>query len=191
MGDIKTARLMAKRNIDILSKFDHIVTGCASCGAALKDYKDWFSEDTSFQEKALDFSKKISDFSEFLVNAEFRPECRLSTGLKVTYHDPCYLNLHQNICSHPRKLLNALDGIQYIEMEGADACCGNGSFGITHTDIGGVIQSKKMESIKKTGADIVVTSCPGCMMNLFNGIQKNKLPVNVLHISQLIKYQAR
>ena len=75
-------------------------------------------------------------------------------------------------------------------MEGADKCCGlGGSFGITHRDASLAILDKKMESIKKTGAEVVVTSCPGCMIQLMDGVRRQGLPIDVMHISRMIRGQ--
>jgi glycolate oxidase iron-sulfur subunit len=185
-GDLATAQLMAKHNIEILSQFDHIVTGCATCSSALKDYGKWFPQNDEWQLRASKLSARVSDFSEFLVKEGFQP--RPTEPITVTYHDPCHLKWRQAIKDEPRRLLDSIEGVKYIEMEGADECCGlGGAFGITHRDISLAIQAKKMESIKKTGAQIVVTSCPGCLIQLRDGARRHGLPIEVMHISQLIR----
>ena len=187
-GDVNTAIMMAKRNIEALSGFDHIVTGCATCGSALKNYGNWFPQNDSWQSKARDFSNKVKDLSEFLIEQGFQSQSITSPPATVTYHDPCHLRWHQGINEAPRQILNTIEGIEFIEMEGADTCCGlGGSFGITHRDISLAIQAKKMEAIKKTNAQVVVTSCPGCMIQLMDGVRRHGLPLKVMHISQLIR----
>jgi len=187
-GDFKTAGLLASRNIEALSSFDHVITGCATCGSALKDYHKWFKEDDPVYDKAMRFSKKVSDFSEFLVNTGFKMDANIFRGMTVTYHDPCHLRIHQGVYTAPRVLLNSIEGVKYVEMENADACCGlGGSFGIAYREISSAIQSKKMECIKKSGAQTVVTSCPGCMFYLAHGVRRNRLPVQVMHISRLTR----
>jgi len=187
-GDSKTSNLLAERNIEALASYDHVITGCATCGSALKDYHKWFKEGDPMLDKAVAFLKKVSDFSEFLVKNGFKSEAGDTGPMTVTYHDPCHLRVHQGVYAEPRELLNSIDGIKYVEMENADACCGlGGSFGIAHKEISLAIQSKKMESIKKSGAQAVVTSCPGCMFYLSHGIKRSRLPVEVMHISKLTK----
>jgi glycolate oxidase iron-sulfur subunit len=187
-GDIPTARLMAEHNIEKLSSFDHIITGCATCGSALKDYGKWFSDDEAWQERASSFSSRVSDFSEFLVKEGYQPPpLELVT---VTYHDPCHMKWHQGISDQPRQLLRSIKGMNFVEMEGADDCCGmGGMFSIAHRDISLAIQDKKMQSIIKTGAQIVVTSCPGCIIQLRDGARRLKLPVQVMHIGELMRGQ--
>lgn len=189
-GDYKTSTLLAMRNIEALSSYEHVVTGCATCGSALKSYYKWFKEDDPWHEKAVDFSKKVSDFSEFLINNGFDGRTFDSESMSVTYHDPCHLRQHQDVYEAPREILSSIEGIKYIEMENADACCGlGGSFSFSNKEISLGIQSKKMESIKKSGAQAVVTSCPGCMFFLAHGVRRYGLPVQVMHISRLTRGQ--
>jgi glycolate oxidase iron-sulfur subunit len=130
----------------------------------------------------------VSDFSEFLAK-EGIPSGSV-VPVTVTYHDPCHLKWHQGISSQPRDILRAIDGVKYLEMEGADDCCGlGGVFSLAHRDISLAIQDKKMQSIKNSGADIVVTSCPGCLIQLRDGVRRNNLPVKVMHISELMRGQ--
>jgi glycolate oxidase iron-sulfur subunit len=190
-GDIKTAQLMAKHNIEKLASFDRIITGCATCGSALKDYGRWFAPDDPMQPRAQAFSAKVSDFSEFLAK-EGVPTSQSIEPVVVTYHDPCHLKWHQGIFNQPREILRSIEGVKYVEMEGADDCCGlGGVFSIAHHDISLSIQDKKMQNIKNSGAQIVVTSCPGCLIQLRDGVRRNKLPVKVMHISELMRGQGK
>jgi glycolate oxidase iron-sulfur subunit len=187
-GDLATAQEMAKKNIEILAPYDTIVTGCATCSSAFKDYGEWFADDDEWREKAENLSARVSDFSDFMVKQGFRPET--VEPLVVTYHDPCHLKWHQGIAEQPRRLLNSIDGIKFVEMEGADDCCGlGGSFSLSHRDISLAIQDKKMESIKKTGAKVVVTSCPGCIIQLRDGARRHGVDIEVKHISELVRGQ--
>lgn len=187
-GDADTARSMAKQNIDKLLDFDYVVTGCATCGSTLKEYRDWFEEDDEWKQKARQLSGKVRDVSEFLapvaVNASAetpdKPE-------KVTYHDPCHLRWRQGVFRQPREIIKAVKGVELIEMDAADACCGlGGSFGLRNREISLAMQKKKMDSIAKTGATTVVTSCPGCMIQLMDGARRYSLPIEVKHVSQYL-----
>ncbi len=187
-GDIATAQAMAKHNIEKLASFEHIVTGCATCGSALKDYGNWFPDNDPWKPRAENLSARVSDFSEALVKSVYRPEP--VNPVTVTYHDPCHMKWHQGISNQPRQLLRSIEGVKYVEMEGADDCCGmGGAFSITHRDISLAIQNKKMQSIIKTGAQAVVTSCPGCIIQLRDGVRRLGLSIEVMHISQLLHGQ--
>jgi glycolate oxidase iron-sulfur subunit len=177
---------MAKHNIQKLAEFDRIITGCATCGSALKDYGKWFADGDPFKKQAQEFSAKVSDFSEFLAKEGIKS--RVTEPVIVTYHDPCHMKWHQGISSQPRELLRSIEGVKFVEMEGADDCCGlGGAFTLAHRDISLAIQDKKIQNIKKTGAQIVVTSCPGCLIQLKDGVRRNNLPVKVMHISELMQ----
>lgn len=187
MGDLETARTIARRNMAATASYDRVVTGCATCGSALKGYARWFSlEDPEF-ENAKAFSGKVQDFNEFIAPQTLRRASEIKGLGSVTYHDPCHLRQHQNIAEQPRAILRQLEGVDFIEMDNADACCGlGGSFGLKHRELSLAIQAKKIHSIEKTGAQAVVTSCPGCMINLNDGIRKFGLSIDVYHISELM-----
>lgn len=186
-GDGQTARSMARRNIDALASVDHIVTGCATCGTTLKQYGRWFENDARMRGKAREVSAKVSDFSQFLVTERFQVTRQTGAPIKITYHDPCHLKWHQGVSEFPRRLLQRLDGVEFVEMENADGCCGlGGTFGIKHRETSQSIQEKKMQSIQKTGAGIVATACPGCMIQLMDGIRRHDMPVEVVHVAQLL-----
>jgi glycolate oxidase iron-sulfur subunit len=136
-GDFKTARLMAERNIRVLSNFDRVVTGCATCGSALKGYADWFEKDSPLQAHAADLARRSFDFTELLAEVDFQAPGTAIAGETVTYHDPCHLRWHQGIRKSPRRLLQSIPGVSYREMDGADACCGlGGAFGLNHRQNG-------------------------------------------------------
>jgi glycolate oxidase iron-sulfur subunit len=190
-GDLVTARQMAKANIAALDGLDGIITGCASCSTALKDYTRWIPQDDPLHAGAAALSEKTWDFSHFLHHHGIVPRLRRKKRpLKVTYHDPCHLKWHQGISEAPRKLLGQMESIVYIEMEGADTCCGlGGAFGIYHRDISLAIQKKKMKAVAATQADVVTTSCPGCLIQLMDGVRRYGLNIDVMHIGQLLNSQ--
>jgi len=192
-GDLQTAQEMAQKNLEAFGEVDFVVTGCATCGSALKDYGTFFEGEE--REKQFDsFAAKVRDFSEFLFrDLKLTPE-DLSSGaerkgnLKVTYHDPCHLSRYQGIKEEPRQVISALPGVELIEMDGADQCCGmGGSFGLSYYDISKKIADKKASAIRRTGADAVVTTCPGCRMQLVDALNRHGLPQRVLHLAELLE----
>jgi glycolate oxidase iron-sulfur subunit len=186
-GDFKTARLMAERNIHALSGFDRVVTGCATCGSALKGYGSWFEKRDPLHGPAADLARRTVDFTELLDAAGFQPPENGFAGRRVTYHDPCHMRWHQGINASPRRLLQSIPGVSYREMEGADACCGlGGAFGLIHREMGLRLLDEKMAAIQRSGAQTVVTACPGCLLHLKAGARRHHLPVAVLHIGTLM-----
>jgi glycolate oxidase iron-sulfur subunit len=197
-GDLDTARAIARRNIEVFSPYEHVVTGCASCGGHLKQYASLFGNDDPFREEAAAFARKVEDFSEFLVKRGHpvpreagrgagHPGGRASGKPKVTYHEACHIKWKQRVGEAPRKVLLGIDDIEFVEMEDADSCCGlGGYFGIAHPDLRVAMLAKKVDAIRRSGADIVTTTCPGCLLQISDGLRRENLPVKAMHLAQLI-----
>jgi glycolate oxidase iron-sulfur subunit len=196
-GDLDTARAIARRNIEVFFQYEHIVTGCASCGGHLKHYDSLFGSHDPFREEAAAFSRRVEDFSEFLVKRGHAAAGRREGGgrasqaggkPKVTYHEACHIKWKQRVGEEQRKILQGIDGIEFVEMEGADSCCGlGGYFGVAHPDLRLAMLSKKVDAIRRSGADIVATSCPGCLVQLMDGLRRENVPVRAMHLAQLIR----
>jgi glycolate oxidase iron-sulfur subunit len=184
-GDRPTGRELALTNIKAFEKYklDAVVTSCASGGVALKtDYEKILG----FREKAL--GADVFDISEFLTGqSELKFEDIGLDPVKVTYHDPCHLNRGQGITEAPRRVLGAIPHVEFVEMEDAGRCCGGGgTFSLSHYDISKEIGKKKANCIAATGADIVATSCPSCIMQLEDMLRRNGLPQKVMHVIELL-----
>jgi glycolate oxidase iron-sulfur subunit len=184
-GDRQTGRELALKNIKVFEsyKLDAVVSDCASCGNALKnDY-----------EKILGFRKtslgaRVYDISEFLAKfGKFKFDDCEQDPIRVTYHDPCHLSRGQQVKDAPRKVLEKLPYVDFVEMEEADRCCGGGGmFSFTHYDIAKEVGRRKASYIAATGADVVATSCPSCMMQLEDMLRRNGLPQKVMHLTELL-----
>ncbi len=187
-GDMESARDLARKNIAITSKLkaDAIVTPCASCSSFLKDYIKLLADDAEWAEKAKEFAGKVKDISEFLVDIGLNTEMG-ELKRKITFHDPCHLAHHQKIKDQPRTILKSIPGIEFVEMNEADMCCGAaGSYAFKNYDLSQKVLERKMENVAKTGADTLVSSCPACIMQLACGAGQQKLPVSVLEIVDLL-----
>jgi glycolate oxidase iron-sulfur subunit len=170
-------REMAKHNIAIFEGWDvdAIVTDCATCGSTLKEYGHFLAQDAEWAERAMAFSRKVRDISEYLVEIQLeKPRGRIDGT--ATYHDPCHLVRGQGVSAQPRQLLEIIDGLELVEMEEADWCCGSaGSQLITHYEDSLAILERKMDNVEATGADYVVSGCPGCQMQLTVGLKRRGL----------------
>ena len=192
-GDFVTGRMLAEKNIEAFKDVDMIVTGCGTCSSTLKDYQKYLPDTEDQQKRYEAFEKKIKDSTEFLIDVlkiapeEFKLKKEFE-GKTATWHDPCHLIRYQNIKDQPRAILKALKGLKYVEMPNADMCCGmGGSFSMHHYDLTKKIADKKMAGIQATGADIVVTACPGCMINLIDNVLRSKMPQKVYHYLELVE----
>ncbi|MCX5860377.1 MAG: (Fe-S)-binding protein, partial [Proteobacteria bacterium] len=166
---------------------DLIVSPCPSCARFLKgELPRLLKEDPA----AGEIGKKVVDLSEYLVsqpNPLPRPEKKLS-GL-LTYHDPCHLARGMGISKEPRSLLSRLPGIDFSEHTERSRCCGfGGSFAFEHSELARRIQAKKVESLVRTGAGLVVTSCPGCIFQLEDGLSRAGNPMKVKHLYEVLDH---
>jgi len=192
-GDFETGRMLADENVKAFKDVDYIVTACGTCSSTLKDYQKYLPDNEEQQKRYEAFEKKVKDSTEFVMDVMKIPpeEFKLKKefeGKVATWHDPCHLVRYQNIKDQPRAILKGLKGLKYVEMPNADLCCGmGGSFSVYHYDITKKIAGKKMDGIKATGADIVVTACPGCMINLIDNVLQNKMPQKVYHLLELVE----
>jgi glycolate oxidase iron-sulfur subunit len=189
-GDLEAAKKMARKNIEALEKLkaDVVVTECGSCSAFLKDYGEIFQDDSDMKERAKVLAKKVKGFSEYMEDKLPASLPSSSTSGKVTYHDPCHMSRYQGVVKQPRALLKKISGLTYTEMPEADRCCGAaGSYNVMHYEQSMKVLDRKMENLKKTGADILTTECPGCIIQLSYGVRRAGLGVRVLHLSELIR----
>jgi glycolate oxidase iron-sulfur subunit len=190
-GDFSTARKMAARNVQAFADCDYVVSGCATCSSGLREYPTYLAKNPEEEERFASFAAKVKDFNALVIDVLAADLGRLAIkprfrGKAVTWHDPCHLVRHQDVRDQPRKILRAIEGLQYVEMADADRCCGlGGSFSITHYDVSRKIAEHKVDAIAACGADAVVTGCPGCMIQLRDALSRRKLAVEVLHIGEL------
>ena len=130
-GDRLTAKKMAVHNARVFQGYDTVVTGCATCGAFLKEYHRSFDSEPEHGDLLAAFSNSVVDLNQYFLDVIFNSEIRLSVrkpygGMKVTWHDPCHLVRYQGIKDQPRKILKAASNMEYVEMPEADRCCGMG-----------------------------------------------------------------
>lgn len=192
-GDFATGRKMADTNVKAFEDVDYVVSSCATCTSAIKDYVKYLADTPEREEAYTRFAGKLKDISEFLVDVLELPSSAYQTapevmGKKITWHDSCHLNRYLGITEQPRQIMNAIPEVEFTEMIRPDWCCGMaGAFSINYYDLSREIANKKMETIKDSEADIVVTGCPGCQIQLIDNTIRHKMPVKVMHIMELLK----
>jgi glycolate oxidase iron-sulfur subunit len=190
-GDFDTGRKMADANVKAFKNLDYIITDCATCASSMKDYAKYLADTDERKKEYTEFGDKIKDITEFLVDIlklppqayHVAPEFK---GKTVTWHEPCHLGRYLGVKEQPRTILKSLPDIRYVEMPDADKCCGMaGTFSINFYDLSKKIADKKAASIESTGADIVVTDCPGCQIQLIDSTRRNGMSQQVMHIMDL------
>ncbi|MEW5977436.1 MAG: (Fe-S)-binding protein [Acidobacteriota bacterium] len=187
-GVTATAREMARQNIAAFERaqVDAVIVNASGCGAKLKEYGQLLADDAAFRERARQFSATVRDIAEFLVNLEVRPSH--SIACRATYDDPCHLLHAQRVAQAPRQLLTRIPGLQLVELEHPDQCCGSaGIYNITNHDLSMRILDRKIEDIRNTQPDIVVTGNPGCMLQIAYGLRRAGLErIRVVHPVELL-----
>lgn len=190
-GKMETAQELAAHNVKLFNhyNFDYIITDCASCSSAL-GYKnlEFIAGGPLDHQQARDFSSKVMDLTQFIVDKlELIVPDSSQEIVRVTYHDPCHLANAQRIKQAPRELIKRIPGVQLVEMDLANRCCGgSGTFALTHYDLSMKVLDKKMASAMATGAQCLATCCPSCTMQLRYGARINNWNVKVMHPVELL-----
>ena len=190
-GDLDTVRELAEKNLASLERYeaDYIMTACATCGGALHKFYPAVigRKHPELLERCRSLAAKTVDAAELLVKLGLKPEeTGAGSGMTITYHDPCHLRT-RGITRQPRELLTGTPGIELREMEGADKCCGlGGTFNVYHYGASMDINAPKTAAIIQSGAEAVVTGCPGCMMQLDDGLKQKGAKTRVMHTLEIL-----
>ena len=188
VGDLETARAMARRNIDAFldAEVDAVVVASAGCGSRMKEYGHLLKDDQVYRERAKEFSALVKDIHEFLVELPVIPP-RGNVNRRVTYQDPCHLSHAQRITEAPRTLLRSIPGLELTEMADATRCCGaGGTYIITQREFSLKVLDSKMASVADTTATVVATANPGCVLLLQYGAQQHNMPIEVRYVTDLL-----
>jgi glycolate oxidase iron-sulfur subunit len=194
-GFRERARALARRTIDAFLRedYDAIITNTAGCGSTLKEYHDLLGDDPAYAEGARRFSGLVKDVSEFLSSIELN-QAMGPVEVSVTYQDSCHLAHGQRVRLAPRALLRAVPGLEFREMPLSDLCCGSaGIYNVVEHDMAMAVLQKKMQAVNSTGAEILVTANPGCMLQLRAGVELHGRGQRVAHVVEILDeaYRAR
>ncbi|MBC5815318.1 MAG: (Fe-S)-binding protein [Candidatus Eremiobacteraeota bacterium] len=187
-GEMEQGRQLAKRNIEAFEKSgaDVYVINAAGCGSTLKEYAEMFAADPQWAPRAKSFSAKVRDITELLDELGI-PKPTRSTDRVVTYQEPCHLAHAQRISAAPRRLLAQIPGLRLVEMHESSVCCGSaGIYNLTQPEMAQRLQSRKIENVGATGAEVVVTANPGCELQLRAGLRSNGNSVECKHIVTIL-----
>ena len=187
-GSRDTARQLARRNLSAFSNgnFDAIITNAAGCGSMLKEYDQLFGTDEPEHAAAVAFRDRMRDVTEFLAALGLTAPMH-SVPVRVTYQDSCHLLHGQKVREAPRKLIRAIPGVDFVELPYSELCCGSaGVYNVTQTEASLELLADKMSQAKKTGATIVATANPGCLLQIRAGAQIHGTQQEVLHVVELL-----
>ena len=188
VGDMEMARELARRNVDafLSEPVDAIVVASAGCGARMKEYGHLLEGDGAYSERAASVGGMVRDVHEFLADLPIvPPKGRLP--YRVTYQDSCHLSHAQRITEAPRELLRAIPGLELVQMADSTKCCGaGGTYAITQREFSLKVLRSKMGNVRATGADILATANPGCVIQLQQGAAQFGPDVQVRYVTDLL-----
>jgi glycolate oxidase iron-sulfur subunit len=163
---------------------DFVVTNAAGCGSAMKEYGHWVRD-----ARTKDFADRVRDVSEVLAKVEL-PLTRIEAT--VTYHDACHLAHGQRVRGEPRELLRRIPGLTLVELPESDLCCGSaGVYNLFEPDMADRLLERKVARVVETGARIVATGNPGCLLQITKGLRARGVTVEVVHPIELLARSAR
>lgn len=187
-GYRKEATVAARRFIEIFESAEVIVCPSGSCVDMVRHhYPALFSDDPAWKSRAEAVSRKIFEFSEYLVDVLGVTDIGASFKGRVTYHDSCHLSRRLGVVNQPRALIAGVAGAELVEMADSDRCCGfGGTFAVKYADISSALLADKVDHILETGADAVVGCDISCLMNIQGMLSRRDADVKALHIAQLL-----
>lgn len=185
-GDLPHGLELAKANIDAFEDTDGpIVVNSAGCGAMLKDYAHHLRHDVEWAERARAFSARVRDLSE--VVQPMALTTRRAINRRVVYQDACHLLHAQRISRQPRDLLRRIAGVQLVEIEEAGLCCGSaGVYNVTNPRESRLLQQRKLDNALAAAPELIVTSNPGCLLQLRAGLAARASRVQVKHLAEVL-----
>jgi L-lactate dehydrogenase complex protein LldE len=187
-GFSSEARELARRFIGIFENSEYIVAPSGSCTSMVRVfYKELFNDDPEWQKRAESLASRTYEFTEFVVDILGVDDVGASYRGKVALHQSCHLLRELNVRTEPQRLLKSVKGIELVELERADACCGfGGLFSIKYPEISSGILEDKIGSVEKSGADVLVACDVGCLMHIAGGLSRQDKATRTMHIAELL-----
>jgi L-lactate dehydrogenase complex protein LldE len=182
------ARGLAARFINIFERSPYVIAPSGSCASMVRIYyPDLFRHDARMLGRANDLASRTYEFTEFLINVLGVEDVGARYEGRVALHQSCHLLRELNARTEPLRLLKAVRGIELVELERAEACCGfGGLFSIKYSHISGGILQEKIDALKRSRADVVVATDYGCLMHMAGGLSRQGVAIRTMHIAELL-----
>ncbi len=193
-GDLETARALARQNVAAFERTgaDVIAINSAGCGAMIKEYAHLLADDPAWADRARAVAATARDISE--VMAESGPRRGGALPLTVTYDAPCHLMHAQRVVRPPVQLLESIPGLTLVPLTDSDLCCGSaGIYNLIEPDTSDAVLAPKLARIAESGAPLVATGNPGCLMQIGAGLRRAGMDARVVHPVELLdrSYQSK
>lgn len=192
-GEEADAMAAARKLIDAFEGCgaDTVVINAAGCGSAMKRYGHLLRNDAAYAARATAFAAKCKDISEVLAELEPRAP-RGPVRLKAAYHDACHLQHAQGVRAQPRRLLQSIPGVELREIAESEICCGSaGIYNLLEPDAAEQLRDRKVQNILKTDAEAIVSSNPGCLLQIATGLDSAGRPMRIMHLVEVLDQSIR
>ena len=181
------ARDVCTKFLKDFSGHDYVVAPSASCVGFVRNYYATLFDNSSLHNDVRDLQKRIFEFSSFLVNVLGVEDVGASLYGKATYHDSCAGLRECRIKEEPRKLLAHVKGLELLEMNDVETCCGfGGSFAVKFESISVAMADQKVNNALQTGADYIISTDLSCLMHLDGYIRHKEYPIRTMHIADVL-----
>jgi len=175
------ARVLAQRYLEIFRGYDAVVCPSGSCTAMVRNFYP------ELLGGANQTTANTFEFAEFLVRKLGVTDVGAKFPAKVTYHDGCHGLRELRLKDEPRALLRKVAGLELVEMDQAETCCGfGGTFSVKFPMVSYAMDEVKVQSIQRTGADYVVSADSSCLMQIAGYLTRNKLPVKTISLAEIL-----
>lgn len=181
------AKSVCTKFIKDFSQADFIVTPSASCAGFIKNYYTQLFENSSLHNEVKNLSQQVFELSEFLVHRLQVVDFGATLQGKATYHDSCAALRECKIKEEPRKLLSQVKGLELVEMDDVETCCGfGGTFAVKFEDISIAMGEQKVDNALATGAEYLISTDLSCLMHLQGYINQKGIAIKTMHIADVL-----
>jgi L-lactate dehydrogenase complex protein LldE len=187
-GDRGTTRDLAMRMIETFRGYDYVVAPSGSCAGMIRThYPELFADDPNWLPRANELGARTYELTSFLVDVLGVTRVDVAFDGAVTYHDSCSGLRELGVRAQPRRLLQSIDGLELVELEDSDVCCGfGGTFAVKYSDISTAIVAGKAQKIVDSGAGTVLAGDLGCLLNIAGKLTRDGRVVAVRHVAEVL-----
>jgi len=189
-GEWELAKELARRQLEQIppDQYDAIISNAAGCGSHLKHYATLLRDDPRYRDRAIAWDAKIKDIHEWLASIGLEPpHINPLSETVVTYHEACHLCHGQQITAQPRQVLKSIPKLRLVELPESTWCCGSaGIYNLIQPEMASTLLQRKVNHIKTTGAKVVATGNPGCLLQVMNGCRQAGIDIRVVHPVSLL-----
>ena len=187
-GDKATTAAIARATISAFEEFDYIVAPSGSCGGMIKlHYVDLFKDDPAWRQRAEALGAKTHELVSFLVDVRGMTAVAAKLKIRATYHDSCSGLRELKVKKQPRQLLASVEGLELVEMDDNEVCCGfGGTFSIKYPDISNAMVQKKTDAIAAAKPELLLAGDLGCLMNMAGKLKRQGSTIQVRHVAEVL-----